>query len=126
MVRTQDGFEIAEVDLEIRGPGDIMGTQQSGDLNLKLADLAKDGALVGVAREAARSILSQDEHLNRPENRPIQHKLMKILKSRPNWGKISWINIRTAVFIEILGFEKAEQGIFILFYQDQVIFLLSQ
>ncbi len=89
MVRTQDGFEIAEVDLEIRGPGDIMGTQQSGDLNLKLADLAKDGALVGVAREAARSILLQDEHLNRPENRPIQHKLMKILKSRPNWGKIS-------------------------------------
>lgn len=89
MVRTQDGFEIAEVDLEIRGPGDIMGTQQSGDLNLKLADLAKDGALVGIARDAARALLVKDENLLNPENGLIKEKLNKILRARPNWGKIS-------------------------------------
>lgn len=89
MVRTQDGFEIAEVDLEIRGPGDIMGTQQSGDLNLKLADLAKDGALVGIARDAARALLVKDENLLNPENGLIKNKLNKILRTRPNWGKIS-------------------------------------
>ena len=89
MVRTQDGFEIAEVDLEIRGPGDIMGTQQSGDLNLKLADLAKDGVLVGIARDAARDLLSKDEQFQIVEHRLIKEKLDKILRSRPNWGKIS-------------------------------------
>ena len=46
MVRTNDGFEIAEVDLKLRGPGDIMGTQQSGVLDLKIADIAKDGQLL--------------------------------------------------------------------------------
>ncbi len=89
MVRTQDGFEIAEVDLEIRGPGDIMGTQQSGDLNLKLADLSKDGALVGIARDAARELLAKDLKLVRAEHVQIREKLMRILRSRPNWGKIS-------------------------------------
>ncbi len=89
MVRTQDGFEIAEVDLEIRGPGDIMGTQQSGDLNLQLADLAKDGALVGITRDAARFVLTDDADLLKPVHQPIRRKLMNILKARPNWGKIS-------------------------------------
>ena len=89
MVRTQDGFEIAEVDLEIRGPGDIMGTQQSGDLNLKLADLATDGVLVGIARDAARDLLKSDEKLQLAENGLIRKKLNKILRSRPDWGKIS-------------------------------------
>lgn len=89
MVRTQDGFEIAEVDLEIRGPGDIMGTQQSGDLDLKLADLSKDGALVGLARDAAREVLRIDEGLQRPEHASIREKLMKMMRARPNWGKIS-------------------------------------
>lgn len=89
MVRTQDGFEIAEVDLEIRGPGDIMGTQQSGDLNLKLADLAKDGPLVGLAREAARSVLQADENLEKAEHGAIGVKLKKMLRARPDWGKIS-------------------------------------
>ena len=89
MVRTQDGFEIAEVDLEIRGPGDIMGTQQSGDLNLKLADLAADGVLVGIARDVARDLLKRDEKLQLVENGLIREKLNKILRSRPDWGKIS-------------------------------------
>ncbi len=89
MVRTQDGFEIAEVDLEIRGPGDIMGTQQSGDLNLKIADLAKDGPLVSIARDAARAILMDDLELLKTENLVLKTKLFKILRSRPNWGKIA-------------------------------------
>jgi len=89
MVRTQDGFEIAEVDLEIRGPGDIMGTQQSGDLNLKLADLATDGVLVGIARDAARDLLGKDEKLQWAENGLTREKLNRILRSRPDWGKIS-------------------------------------
>jgi ATP-dependent DNA helicase RecG len=89
MVRTQDGFEIAEVDLEIRGPGDIMGTQQSGDLNLKIADLAKDGPLVSITRDVARKIMNEDEELTLPENQNLKTKLYKILRSRPNWGKIA-------------------------------------
>jgi len=89
MVRTQDGFEIAEVDLEIRGPGDIMGTQQSGDLDLKIADLAKDGALVSLARDVARSVLIEDLELIKPENLNLKNKLYKILRSRPDWAKIA-------------------------------------
>ena len=89
MVRTQDGFEIAEVDMELRGPGDIMGTQQSGILDLKLADLSKDGPLVAQAREKAREILLNDAGLLLPENAGIRSKVIKILNEKPNWSKIS-------------------------------------
>ena len=89
MVRTQDGFEIAEVDLELRGPGDIMGTQQSGILDLKIADLVKDNHLVVTAREKAREILQKDPNLELPENKVIRHKIISILKEKPNWSKIS-------------------------------------
>lgn len=89
MVRTNDGFEIAEVDLEIRGPGDIMGTQQSGELNLKIADLAKDGQLVVLARDNARKILESDPLLENPANSLIREKLQKILSTKPNWSSIS-------------------------------------
>ena len=63
MVRTSDGFEIAEVDLRLRGPGDIMGTQQSGVLNLKIADIIKDNDILQLARHHAKSILSKDPSL---------------------------------------------------------------
>jgi len=89
MVRTQDGFEIAEVDLELRGPGDIMGTQQSGILDLKIADLVKDNHLVVTAREIAREILQKDPNLELPENKIIRQKIISILKEKPNWSKIS-------------------------------------
>ncbi len=89
MVRTNDGFEIAEVDLELRGPGDIMGTQQSGGLNLRIANLAKDGQLVTYARQCAIEIISEDENLLIPENNQVREKLSKQLKNKPNWGKIS-------------------------------------
>jgi ATP-dependent DNA helicase RecG len=89
MVRTQDGFEIAEVDLELRGPGDLMGTQQSGILDLKIADLTKDGHIVSLAREKAREILEKDGNLNSPEHQHIRNKMVKLLKDKPDWGKIS-------------------------------------
>lgn len=89
MVRTNDGFEIAEVDLEIRGPGDIMGTQQSGVLNLQIADLARDGKIVSLARNIAKEVLHQDANLSQPENSILREELKRILKSKPNWSKIS-------------------------------------
>ncbi len=89
MVKTNDGFEIAEVDLELRGPGDIMGTQQSGDLDLKIADLSKDGQIVVLARDKAREILEEDPLLENPDYALIREKLRKIMLSKPNWSSIS-------------------------------------
>jgi ATP-dependent DNA helicase RecG len=89
MVRTNDGFEIAEVDLKLRGPGDIMGTQQSGLLELKIADLAKDGQLLQYARNAAFDLISEDADLEKPENTQIRKQLLKMVKERPNWSRIS-------------------------------------
>jgi ATP-dependent DNA helicase RecG len=89
MVRTNDGFEIAEVDLELRGPGDIMGTQQSGELDLKIADLAKDGQIVVLARDNARKILEEDPFLEQSNHSLIREKLRKIMMSKPNWSSIS-------------------------------------
>src|SRR5690554_3255521 len=89
MVATNDGFKIAEVDLEIRGPGDIMGTQQSGELDLKLADLAKDGQLITLARNIAKDILGEDPLLENEKNKLLREELKRTLKSKPNWSKIS-------------------------------------
>lgn len=89
MVRTNDGFEIAEVDLQLRGPGDLMGTQQSGLLDLKIANLSKDGQIVNLAREAARAVLKNDPSVERPEHKGIRSKLSDLLKARPNWGRIA-------------------------------------
>jgi len=89
MVRTNDGFEIAEVDLQLRGPGDLMGTQQSGMLNLKIADLSKDQQLVADARAFARKILIDDPNLEKIENQVIRSILTDILKKKPDWGKIA-------------------------------------
>jgi ATP-dependent DNA helicase RecG len=89
MARTNDGFEISEVDLQLRGPGDLMGTQQSGVLNLKLADLARDGQIVSLAREKAREILEKDSNLLLAENILLNQRMRQVLKSRPNWGRIA-------------------------------------
>jgi ATP-dependent DNA helicase RecG len=89
MVMTNDGFQISEVDLQLRGPGDLMGTQQSGVLNLKLADLARDGQIVTLARETARAILDKDPDLLSPENILLNQRMRQVLKSRPNWGRIA-------------------------------------
>jgi len=89
MVRTNDGFEIAETDLELRGPGDLMGTQQSGLLDLLIADLSKDGRILQEAREAAIALLEEDPELAKPENLPIRAHLSALRKSAVNWARIS-------------------------------------
>ena len=89
MVQTNDGFKIAEVDLEIRGPGDIMGTQQSGLLDLNLADLATDGQIVTIARTTAKNILANDPDLTEPHHQLLRKELKRVIKSKPNWSKIA-------------------------------------
>jgi ATP-dependent DNA helicase RecG len=89
MEGTNDGFEIAEVDLKLRGPGDLLGTQQSGVLDLKVADISKDQQLVVYARTIAQNLIQDDVGILRDENFPIRRRISKILKSKPNWGQIS-------------------------------------
>jgi ATP-dependent DNA helicase RecG len=89
MVDTNNGFEIAETDLSIRGPGDLMGTQQSGVLDLLIADLGKDGQLLQHARTVASQILEQDPELTKPENIVIKAQIESMRKSTINWSRIS-------------------------------------
>ena len=89
MVRTNDGFEIAEQDLRLRGPGDIMGTQQSGVLDLKLADLAKDAQLVQLSKNDVDDLLKIDPDLVLKENQTIRKELVRQTKLKPNWSNIS-------------------------------------
>jgi ATP-dependent DNA helicase RecG len=88
MVATNDGFKIAEKDLEIRGPGDIEGTKQSGLLNFKLANIVQDKIILEAAREAAEEILNTDPDLNMAENLPIKMFLQQ-QKGKTAWSKIS-------------------------------------
>lgn len=89
MVATNDGFEIAEADLRLRGPGDMAGTQQSGLIDLKIADLSKDHEMLKYAREAAFAILEEDPSLERPDNQPIRQHVSKINSTDLNWSRIS-------------------------------------
>ncbi len=89
MVRTNNGFEIAETDLKLRGPGDLMGTQQSGALDLLIADLGKDGGLLKQAREEAQAILENDATLKNPENAMILQQIESMKKTTVNWSRIS-------------------------------------
>ncbi|WP_339611204.1 ATP-dependent DNA helicase RecG [uncultured Planktosalinus sp.] len=89
MVRTNDGFEIAEVDLKLRGPGDIMGTQQSGVLQLKIADIVKDGDVLKIARSFAWEVLKKDPSLKFPEHIQIKNTFTKITRYKNIWNYIS-------------------------------------
>ena len=89
MVETNDGFEIANTDLKLRGPGDLMGTQQSGILDLLIADLTKDGAILEQARNVAHKILTEDPNLQAYKNACIKHQLASISKNTTNWARIS-------------------------------------
>ena len=89
MVRTNDGFEIAEQDLKMRGPGDIMGTQQSGVLDFKIADLAKDGQLIQLAKMDVDTLLKKDSEIKFNENQSIRAELKRQMKLKPNWSNIS-------------------------------------
>jgi ATP-dependent DNA helicase RecG len=88
MCRTNDGFEVAEVDMQLRGPGDLMGTQQSGILNFKLANLAKDQKLLAAARFAAEELLKTDPHLSDKNNQPILNYFKKHHKEKIKWSRI--------------------------------------
>ncbi|MCB0766776.1 MAG: ATP-dependent DNA helicase RecG [Flavobacteriales bacterium] len=89
MVRTNDGFEIAETDLRLRGPGDLMGTQQSGLPELHIADLVADVHVLQQARQVATRLLDMDPQLKDPKHAPISDALAERKRGRPLWGRIS-------------------------------------
>ena len=89
MVQTDDGFKIAEVDLKLRGPGDLMGTQQSGVLDLKIADIVKDSKILQKARSVAIDILEKDPNLSKPESKNIKDTYIQIHKNKSIWANIS-------------------------------------
>ena len=89
MVETTDGFKIAEVDLSLRGPGDLLGTQQSGALNLKVADLSKDQHIVSIAREAATQLYEQDPSLTNPLHANLRAHMLTLFQNKPQWDKIA-------------------------------------
>lgn len=89
MTATNDGFEIAEVDLKLRGPGDIMGTQQSGVLNLKIADIVKDNEILKLARHYAMRILKEDPSLSLEKNKVLRFTYAQLTKHKNIWNYIS-------------------------------------
>lgn len=89
MVRTNDGFEIADVDLKLRGPGDLMGTQQSGVADLLIADLSKDAPILAMARDAAQRLLQEDPELGLPQHAMILRQIKNQKKHALNWSRIS-------------------------------------
>lgn len=89
MVRTNDGFEIAEVDLKLRGPGDLMGKQQSGVLNLQIADLVKDKDILQLARHEAVKLLKNDAPMEKPEHQRLREVFIEMSKKKNIWNYIS-------------------------------------
>ena len=90
MGATNDGFAIAEADLKLRGPGDLEGTQQSGvAFDLKIADIARDGILVQMARNEAQNIIDNDPNCDKVENSLLWNRLKEIRKTNVNWAPIS-------------------------------------
>ena len=89
MTATNDGFEIAEVDLKLRGPGDIMGTQQSGVLNLKIADIVKDNEILKLARHHGMRILKEDPSLSLEKNKVLRFTYAQLAKHKNIWNYIS-------------------------------------
>jgi ATP-dependent DNA helicase RecG len=90
MIRTNDGFEIAETDLQLRGPGDIEGTQQSGiPFDLKIANLARDGQLIEYARNIAGDLLGNDPLLENDQNQILKSELKRLFSQQQSWSNIS-------------------------------------
>ena len=89
MVSSNDGFEIAETDLQLRGPGDLQGTQQSGILDLKIADLTQDEPILKYARDKARNLLQEDPELEQPAHRIVRTRLRELYPDKLFWGRIS-------------------------------------
>ncbi|MHA7877713.1 MAG: ATP-dependent DNA helicase RecG [Bacteroidota bacterium] len=88
MVRTNNGFEIADVDLQLRGPGDLLGVQQSGVLDFKIADLSQDSNILQVARAEAQAIVKEDPLLKLPNHLPIKHQLAHLRNHTISWGNV--------------------------------------
>jgi ATP-dependent DNA helicase RecG len=89
MVRTNDGFEIAETDLQLRGPGDLQGTQQSGIMDLRIADIVKDEKILKYARNLASEIIGKDPDLSTGKNDILALHLLNMDRKHQNWGLIS-------------------------------------
>lgn len=89
LVNSNNGFEIADMDLKLRGPGDLAGTQQSGVLDLMIADLSKDGVILQQAREAAQHVLEDDPELQDSKNSVIRNHIESLRKDETNWSRIS-------------------------------------
>ena len=89
MIDTNDGFKLAEVDLKLRGPGDMMGTKQSGMLNFKIADIIKDNKILLFARETALKLIETDIDLSKSENINIARYYRPFARERMGWSKIS-------------------------------------
>jgi ATP-dependent DNA helicase RecG len=90
LVNTTDGFVIAEMDMKLRGPGDIEGTQQSGiPFDLKIASLGEDGQILQYARDIVQDLLSKDPELSSPENEILAKQLKKLSRSQVDWSSIS-------------------------------------
>ena len=89
MVRTNDGFEIAEVDLKLRGPGDLMGTQQSGVLNLQIADIVRDKDILILARQQAVKLLKEDAPMEKPQHATLRATFIEISRKKNIWNHIS-------------------------------------
>ena len=89
MTRTTDGFEIAQVDMQLRGPGDMMGTQQSGQVDLLLGDLREDEPILSAARQSAQAIIKEDPDLQLEQNRLIKIQVEAQKKNKINWSRIS-------------------------------------
>jgi ATP-dependent DNA helicase RecG len=89
MVRTTDGFEISDVDLKLRGPGDLEGTKQSGILDLKLADIVRDEQMLRASRNIAQKLLDDDPHLVKQENQRIVRYLEYLSSKKSEWSQIS-------------------------------------
>jgi len=88
MTSTNDGFKIAEVDLKLRGPGNILGTQQSGIMRFRIADIIRDSGLLATARQYAYQILKDDFNLLKPEHQTIKFFLQKQMKESGFWNLI--------------------------------------
>ncbi|UZU00222.1 ATP-dependent DNA helicase RecG [Chryseobacterium fluminis] len=89
MTETNDGFKISEVDMQLRGPGDILGTQQSGVVDFKRLDLVHDSAIIKLTKKTVEKILENDPHLNRPDHIAIKSYYLKYYKGKNKWSKIS-------------------------------------
>ena len=89
MVETTDGFRISEVDMELRGPGDILGTQQSGLVDFKKLDLLHDSPIIKIAKDIVEQLLTKDSLLTHPDHQSMKNFYIKQYKGKNKWSKIS-------------------------------------